>query len=317
MKHFKLTFLLTVLMSMVGAKALAHDIEVKNADGVTIYYRYNSDNTSVYVSYRGNDYDSYSNEYTGVVNIPSSITYNGKGYSVTSIRYDAFRDCSSLTSVTIPNSVTSIGSSAFYDCSGLTSVTIPNSVTSIGEYAFFDTAWYNNQPNGLVYAGKVAYKYKGTMPANTSISLNEGTLSITSSAFSGYSGLTSISIPNSVTSIGSSAFYGCSGLTSVTIGNGVTSIGGYAFYNCVSLQKVIIEDIAAWLKISFSGADANPLYYAHHLYSDENTEITNLVIPDGVTRIGGSAFLDCSDLTSVTIPNSVTSIGGSAFEGCI
>ena len=94
-----------------------------------------------------------------------------------------FSNCTGLTSVTIPNSVTSIGSNAFYGCTSLTSVTIPNSVTSIGESAFYNTAWYNNQPDGVVYAGKVLYAYKGTMPANTSITIEEGTLEIAVSAF--------------------------------------------------------------------------------------------------------------------------------------
>ena len=96
----------------------------------------------------------------------------------------------------------------------------------------------------------------------------------------------------------------------------MTSIEGDAFYGCSALKKVIAPDIAAWCGIKFSYDTANPLYYAHHLYSDDNTEITALVIPDGVTSIGALAFYGCSGLTSVTIPNSVTSIGGSAFSGC-
>ena len=260
MKHLKLTFLLTVLMSMVGAKAFAHDIEVKNADGVTIYYEWTNNNTELAVAGAPSFED-----YSGHVVIPASVTYNGKEYSVTSIgdlafyscsgltsvtipasvlsigRYAfencsgltaiyipysvtsignyAFENCSGLTAVYIPNSVTSIGTWAFYNCSALTSVEIPNSVTSIGRYAFSGTAWYNNQPDGLVYAGKVAYKYKGTMPANTSITIKEGTLGIAGSAFSDCSGLTSVTIPSSVTSIGASAFRDCSGLTSVAAFN--------------------------------------------------------------------------------------------------
>ena len=198
--------------------------------------------------------------------------------SVTSIGGSAFSGCSGLSSVTIPNSVTSIGSNAFDGCSGLSFVTIPNSVTSIGEYAFQGTAWYNNQPDGLVYAGKVAYKYKGKMPANTSISIQEGTLGIADGAFYGCSALTSITIPNSVTSISYEAFEGCSGLTSITIPNSVTSIEERAFYSCSGL--------------------------------------TSITIPNGVTSIGSAAFCNCSCLTSITIPNSVTSIGSYAFDGC-
>ena len=130
--------------------------------------------------------------------------------SVTSIGKNAFACCISLTSITIPNSVTSIGWSAFGGCTGLTSITIPNSVTTIGSSAFDGTGWYNNQPNGLVYAGNVAYnRYKGTMPNNTSITIKDGTVGIAGSAFSGCSGLTSITIPNSVANIGEWAFYSC------------------------------------------------------------------------------------------------------------
>ncbi len=172
--------------------------------------------------------------------------------SVTSIGGSAFSGCSSLTSVTIPNSVTSIGGSAFSGCSGLTSVTIPSSVTSIGVDAFLGTPWFNNQPNGLVYAGKVAYKYKGDMPENTSIMIDDGTVGIADNAFYGCSGLTSVTIPNSVTSIGSSAFSGCSGLTSVTIPNSVTSIGNYAFNGCRCSSVTIPNSVTSVGSLAFN-----------------------------------------------------------------
>ena len=119
----------------------------------------------------------------------------------------------------------------------------------------------------------------------------------------------------SVTSIGINAFQFCS-VTSVTIPNSVTSIGNNAFLNCTDLRKVIVKDIAAWCGIKFDGSYSNPLTFAKHLYSDEDTEITNLIIPNSVTSIGNRAFYGCSGLTSVSIPNSVTSIGESAFRSC-
>ena len=94
----------------------------------------------------------------------------------------------------------------FSDIATLESIVIANNVTSIGGGAFHGTAWYNNQPDGVVYAGKLLYNYKGTMPANTSIAIEEGTKAICSGAFSGCSGLTNVVIPNSVTSIGNNAF---------------------------------------------------------------------------------------------------------------
>ena len=158
-----LKHLLTALLLMVATVAMAHDFEVGG-----IYYSilYGEEKT-VEVTCRGNFSNSYSNEYTGSVDIPSMVTYNDLTYSVTSIGYGAFEGCSGLTSITIPNSVTSIGYSAFEGCSGLTSVTIPNSVTSIGYSAFKGTTWYNNLSDGIVYTGKVLNTYNVTMPETT------------------------------------------------------------------------------------------------------------------------------------------------------
>ena len=165
-------------------------------------------------------------------------------------------------------------------------------VTTIGQYAFYECS-------GL-----------------TSVTIPNSVTSIGNRAFYGCTGLTSITIPNSVTGFGDDAFFGCSGLTSVTIGSSVTSIGINAFYDCSGLKKVVVSDIAAWCGIKFGDANANPLLYAKHLYSDKNTEIKDLVIPNGVTSIGDYAFQCCSGLTSATIPNSVTIIGYVAFAGC-
>ena len=207
-------------------------------------------------------------------------------------------------------------------------------MTSIGDNAFYGTTWYDNQPNGLVYAGKVAYQYKGTMPANTSLTIEDGTLAIADKAFQFCSGLTSIEIPNSVTSIGYGAFGSCSGLTSVTIPNSVTSIGEYAFSECSGLTSIEIPNsvtsIGESAFLDCSGLTSINVESGNTKYDSRNScnaiieKATNTliqgckttVIPNSVTSIGDYAFGGCTGLTSVTIPNSVTSIGSSAFEFC-
>lgn len=141
------------------------------------------------------------------------------------IGYQAFRDCSSLTSITIPNSVTSIEDWAFYRCRSLTSISIPDSVTSIGKSTFYECS------------------------SLTSISLPDSITSISGLAFFGCSSLTNVSIPNSVTSIGEGAFCGCS-LTSISIPDSVTSIGNSVFSQCSSLTSVSIPDSVTSIDVS-------------------------------------------------------------------
>ena len=265
MKTFK--HLLMALLLLCSVVASAHDFEV---DG--IYYNLINSGT-VEVTYKGGS----SNVYSGDIVIPSSITYNGNTYNVTSIGSFAFGYCTGLTGIEIPNSVTTIGSSAFYGCSGLTSIEIPNSVTSIGDHAFADCT-------GL-----------------TSVVIPNGVTSIEHGTFYCCYGLTSIEIPNSVTSIGGSAFYSCSGLTSIEIPNSVTSIEQGVFYGCSGLTSVTIPN-----SVTSIGTDA----------FNSCTSLTSVTIPNSVTSIGYSAFSGCTGLTSVVIPNSVTSIGHYAFSGC-
>ena len=126
--------------------------------------------------------------------------------SVTSIGKYAFQYCPVLTSVTIPDGVTTIDNGAFEDCELLTNIIIPDSVTTMGDFVFSDTLWYEKQPDGVVYAGKVAYGYKGDEPSDTNIVLKDDTVGIAGNAFYLETWITSMTVPESVKSIGFEAF---------------------------------------------------------------------------------------------------------------
>jgi hypothetical protein len=229
MKQVFISFFLIVLMTMVGAKAYAFDIAVKNADGVKICYNYINDAKDLEVASGGN--------YQGAITIPEEVTFMNETRKVTAIGTKAFINCHRLTSVTIPNSVVTIGEYAFYGCSSLTSVTIPNSVTAIRNATFKECISLTSItiPNSVTTIGESAFALCFNL---SSITILNGVKTIGDKAFSGCLSLTSITFLDGVETIGNSAFNDCPGLTSVTIPNSVTNIGNYAFY-CDALSVVI------------------------------------------------------------------------------
>ncbi len=235
-----------------------------------------------------------------VVVIPEKVYVGSTELTVTSIGNRAFKSCSNMESVTIPEGVTSIGESAFYGCSSLTSVTIPEGVTSIGESAFAGCSSLTSVtiPEGVTSIGESAFAGCTSL---TSVTIPEGVTSIGMNAFALCKGLTSVTIPSSVASIGVHSFYGCSGLTSVTIPEGVMTIGEEAFESCSSLTSVTIPS-----SVTSIGSSAFSLCF----------NLTSVTISEGVQSIGSYAFSTCYNLTSVTIPSSVTSIGEKAFFYC-
>ena len=238
------TKIITLFLAFVASigTLFASDIQV---DG--IWYDFDATNQTASVTYQGSFYTSYSNEYTGSVVIPASVTYNGVTYSVTSIGACAFYGCSSLTSITIPNSVTSIGNYAFYGCSSLTSIEIPNSVTSIGERAFYNCSSLTSVTigNSVTTIGNYAFYNCSSLTSVVWNATNYADFSSSSDApfYNICSQITSFVFGNEVEHIPAYLCYGMNNITSVTIGNSVTSIGELAFGGCSSLTSVTIEAV--------------------------------------------------------------------------
>ena len=261
-------------------------------------------------------------KYSGSITLPAAVTYEGVDYSVTSIGERAFYQCSSLTSITLPEGVTSIGVYAFYYCSSLTSITIPESVTSIGSDAFCGCskiskvyissieAWcnidYGVYDTNLFYDNGL-YNYWAKLYLDgehvTELIIPNTVTEIKPYTFANYEGLTAITIPESVTSIEERAFWYCSNLTSINIpeDSKLKFLGRYAFCGCSSLTDISIpKNVTDIRSYAFYGCSS----------------LTSINIPEGVTSIWSYAFQNCSSLTSINIPESVTSIEYRTFYGC-
>ena len=243
-----------------------------------------------------------------VKNIPSYLCYASEYDSHTWKYYYSSDYAPKVKGVKIENGVQSIGDYAFYS-SELAEVTIPGSVVNIGKASFCGCSKL------------------------TDLTILDGVTNIGNSAFSGCTGLASATIGDGVTSIGYQAFADCTGLTSVTIPDSVTSIGGWAFSGCTGLTEVYYNAENAVVVSQYSHTDGvfkcagsssaglrvvigdGVKKIPGYLFRD-CTGLTSVTIGNNVTSIGNDAFLSCTNLTSVTIPDSVTSIGAVAFDGC-
>lgn len=247
-----------------------------------LVFTLNSDGTAYSVKAK-------STNISGQISIPSTF----KGKPVNEIEAYAFENCSKITDIFFTSSIQTIGSSAFYNTEIIT-YTNASSGANICEVKGLPVT-----SGSWKYAEKldnslIIVKYLGSSSTVSVPNLiNEKIVkNIHSYCFSSKDKIQSITIPNSVISIGSGAFSGCNGLT-----------------------KVNITDLAAWFKITFDNEYANPLNYAHHLYLN-NTELTEITIPNSITKINANVLAGASSITSITIPSSVTSIGDYAFSNC-
>ena len=216
----------------------------------------------------------YESGLAGEVDIPATITYASKTYTVTSIGKRAFEECEAITTVTIPEGVTNIGLNAFYGCTALTAVTIPNSMTSIEEKAFYGCK------------------------ALEAITIPAGMTSIGYSAFYGCTALTAVTIPASVTSIENLVFGNCTSLTQINVDAANTV---YSSENGVLFNKdktTLICYPAGKPETDYTVPDGvttigeNAFAYAI---------FTQITLPESLTAIEYYAFYDCTALTQMTV----------------
>ena len=343
--RLKIAFRAVMVVLMLGVvitKGFAYDF----LEG-GLYYRITSTVSSsktVCVTYPGSSWtDPWPSSFTkptGDLTIPSTVSYDGTIYSVTSIDAYAFADCNDITALLTNNSLKSIGSSAFLRCNGLLSISIGRYVNSIQNDAFtgcinleqitvntLNSTYDSRDECNAIIVKKtktLLLGCKNTIIPNTVIYIGEY-------AFKGSTGLVDVTIPNSVQIIEEGAFYGCDGLTTVIIGNSVSGIGIWAFSGCSALSSINIPSAVSSIgNCAFSDClglehmvveTGNTTYDSREscnaiIETSSNTLIAgckNSVIPNSVTSIGDQAFFACKGLTSITIDNSINSIGYDAF----
>lgn len=250
--------------------------------------------------------------------------------SGSSIPNNAFLNCYDLYSVVLPDSIETIGQSAFDGCGSLPSITIPKGLKTIGPKAFEDCDKLED-----VYVKDVEAWMNIDFQLGYDINRYEVVIKYSSHPIHHYDGgtihflgedgkeLTEIVIPEGITTIPDFAFYNSESVTKVTIPATVTYVGYCSFSN-TNIKDIYVKDIGAWLSMKY-GVDYNkedykplPFYWMDlHFVDQNNEELSEIVIPDGVTFIRDNIFRNAKNITSVVFPESVTSIQQVAFENCI
>ena len=210
------------------------------------------------------------------------------GANIRSNEWDAV---TGLGIITFDGEVTAIGYGGFEGCTSLQSITLPDGVTLIAARAFYGCTNL------------------------CSITLGSRITNIGGYSFRNCSTLQDVVLPNSVQEVGDGAFYGCATLKQINIPASIASIGQDAFYGCTGLQSVSIDDLASWCSISFYDKEANPLYYAHNLYLNGHY-VTELTIPENITKICSYAFAGCNSISNIRILDNITTIDNYAFYQC-
>ncbi|MDA7515943.1 leucine-rich repeat protein, partial [Akkermansiaceae bacterium] len=257
---------------------------------------------------------------TGVLILPDTID----GLPLARIGPNAFKDCTNLKSVVVPETVTEFGAGAFYGCNQLVSVNVPEVVTAIGERAFYSCNRLSSItiPDGIETIESQTFY---NCSALRELSLPDSITTIGENAFGECRALQQVLLPENLTTLGQSAFQSCSSLKTITIPIGVTVLKGYTFNNCNSLTEVIFHDGITQIEygVFSSCRSLVDIQLPKNLTGTLNGEIfqsctslKSIEIPDGITRIEYGVFRDCTSLELVSIGSGVTQIQSYAFGNC-
>ncbi len=213
--------------------------------------------------------------------------------------------------ITLPESITTLKEYTFSCCHSLESITTNNGLITADTHTFDKCVNLQN----ITSDNLDALKSLLSIHSFSTVTLGNSITEIPKEYFINNMGLLVVYLTDSVTKIGESAFSGCKSLQRVNIPSSITEIEDYAFANCTSIQGVYINDLEAWLKITFKNEYSNPLQYGKNLYLNSEL-VTSIVIPDSITEIGDYTFHGCDSLTSIVFPKSMEKIGTLAFLNC-
>ena len=214
----------------------------------------------------------------------------------------------SITKAIIPEGVSTLEGYTFYNCAVLTEIELPESLDTLYLGSLDNTAWYNAQPEGVVYIGNFVYGYKGKMPKNTKLVIPSGITKMAyRNTFKNQINLVAVTLPEGFTEIQEASFYGCKNLSEVILPEGITTIQQGAFYGCKSLKEITLPES---LETIYGG-----VFYG--------CGIERVRLPQRLTIVGtildkkyGGAFENCKALAQVMIPSSVRIVGQRCFYGC-
>ena len=237
----------------------------------------------------------------------------------------AFSGCATVTKITLPAGLTNLKNSAFSDCTALREIVIPESVTSIGESAFDGCASLIEirLPAGITEIPTALFS---GCKALSAASIPEGVVSIGSGAFRNCASLTELALPQGLKKIGSNAFIGCKSLTYIEIPDGVETVEYFIAESTIQLRCAIGSSAAIAVSRSNDGFYSDDLYL-HYTFDGDGVQngltlmkyvgaSSEVIVPDGVTKLQSNAFSDCKTLTKVTLPAGVTELPNSLFSDC-